>query len=612
MEHHFLIELTAIFVLGIGAQWVSWRMRLPAILMLLLCGLLAGPVFGFINPDRLLGDLLFPFVSLAVGVILFEGGLTLKFSDLRETRSTVLNLIFIGAAVTWAGASVAAVWILGFELRLALLLGAVVVVTGPTVIGPLLRHVQPTAKVGSTLKWEGILIDPIGATLALLVFEAIIIAESAPASEAARAVAIGIGRTILAGGLAGGVGALILVQMLKRYWIPDYLQSVVALGMVLAALVASDAMQPESGLLAVTLMGVILANQKSADIHAIIEFKENLKVLLISTLFILLSARLRIDDLSAMPWRATAFVIVLIVLVRPLAVWLSTLGSPLSWPEKGLIAWMAPRGIVAAAVASVFGLRLVEADIGIAQADLLAPVTFMVIIGTVAVYGLTASPIARALGVAFPNPQGILLVGAHYWARDLARVLTDCGIPVLLTDTNRANIRAARMAGLPSYLGNALSEHATEEMDLTGIGRMMALTGNDEINALAAVHYAGVFSRAEAYQLASSSEAKSELSSERLRGRELFGSELTHARMSRLFAEGATIKRTPLTESFTYEDFRELYGEDAVALMMIESEGRVRIMTVKDPPAPGPGTTLLSLVKETRPTARIESPADPK
>ncbi|MBD3166731.1 hypothetical protein GF324_09045, partial [bacterium] len=415
MNENALLLLGAILVLGIVAQWVAWRLHLPSILLLLLTGFLIGPVTGFIRPDELLGQTLFPLVSISVAVILYEGGLSLKFSEFRQVGAVVRNMISIGILITWGLATASAYYLLNFDLQLSLLLGAILTVTGPTVIIPLLRYVRPKARVSSIIKWEGILNDPIGAVLAVLMFETIL---SGSIAGGIGDVALGIVKTLLAGGLLGYAGAWVLAELLRRNWVPDFLQNPISLAIVATVFVASNYVQHESGLLTVTVMGVVLANQTRAQVKHIIEFKENLRVLLIATLFILLSARLELESLTGLGLNDFLFVAALILVIRPLSALVSSIGTNTSWRESLFIGWMAPRGIVAAAVTSVFAFELKR--IGIPGAERLVPIIFLVIISTVTVYGLTALPLAHLLKLRLGKPQGVLIVGAHAWARALA------------------------------------------------------------------------------------------------------------------------------------------------------------------------------------------------
>jgi NhaP-type Na+/H+ or K+/H+ antiporter len=578
-----------------AAQWLAWRFGLPSILILLIFGFLAGPVTGFLNPDELLGDLLFPIVSASVALILFEGGLSLKFREVRgETGYVVLSLTTIGALVTWLISAAGAYWVLGFDLPIALLLGAILVVTGPTVIIPLLRHVQAVGRISSIVKWEGIVNDPIGAILAVLVFEAIV---ARGVQSATTAVVVSLVETVIIGLVLGGLGAGLLILLLRRYWVPDYLQNGFALMFVLGAFTASNMFQMESGLFTVTLMGIILANQRVASIKHIIEFKENLRVLLIASLFIILSARLNLEDLAHLGPGSLAFLAILVLLARPISIFVSTLRSELDWREKIFLAMMAPRGIVAAAVTSVFALELAE-EAGYVQAELMVPEMFLVIIGTVAIYGLSAAPLGRWLKVAQPNPQGVLIVGAHNWARDVAGVLQDEGFKALLIDTNRNNISAAKLDGLPAHCASILSEYIIDEVELGGLGRMMALTPNDEVNSLASLHFSEVFGRAEVYQLPprDSGHRRREVVSPPLRGRLLFEPAATHRYLNDRFRKGAIVKKTPLTEQFNYTAFQELYNGQAIPFFLINEDRELVIFTQDNQPAPRPGQMLISLI----------------
>ncbi|RJP22747.1 MAG: hypothetical protein C4520_07775 [Candidatus Abyssobacteria bacterium SURF_5] len=596
MHESILFGIACIFLLGIGAQWLAWRLRFPAILLLLIAGFLAGPVTGIIDPDELLGDLLPPLVSLSVGIILFEGGLSLKFRELRQIAGVVRNLLSVGVIVTWAIAASAAYRVLDLDFGIAVLLGAILVVTGPTVIIPLLRHVRPSAQVGSILKWEGILVDPIGAVLAVLTFEVILQTELQPL---ARVAILGLLKTVVAGGLAGIVAAFVLLLFLRKFWIPDFLQNPASLMAVIAVFVGSNAIQAESGLLATTVMGLILANQKKVPVKHIVEFKENLRVLLISSLFVLLAARMQVRQFTEMGIESLAFLAALVVVGRPASVFFSTLGSELSWRERLFLSWMAPRGIVAAAVSSVFALRLSEAGYG--EANILVPLTFFVVAGTVALYGLTAAPMARLLKISKADSQGVLMAGAHTWAREMARTLVDQGYEVLLVDTNRRNVYQCRMSGLSAMHANILADRFFSETELDGIRRLIALTPNDEVNSLACLKGRERFGRDQVYQLIHE-EAKEEWKYGPPAadfGRYLFAPGVTYERLDVQFGEGAAIKRNRLTEEFGYEDFRKLYGEEAIPLFIIV-DGELTVITADTQPNPKPGQTLISLVPAPR------------
>ncbi len=592
MEEHYVVGLALVFILGFLARWVAWMLNLPSILLLLIFGIAAGPGLGWLDPDALFGDLLLPFVSLSVSLILFEGGLSLSFRELSGIGGVVRNLISIGTVITWAVGALAAWLILGLSMPLAILLGAVLVVTGPTVVIPLLLHVRPTTRVRNTIKWEGILIDPIGAILAVLVFKAIVAVDFS-GDEAPReflySILIGLGVGM------GGAGMILL--FLRFHFVPEALDNAFSTAMVVGAFVLSNELQPESGLLATTVMGVALANQKKIAVKHIVEFKENLRLLIISTLFLLLAARLEAAELLAVAPRSVVFVLVLVVLARPLAAWASCLGSKLSHEERIFLACMAPRGIVAAAVSSVFASRLAEQ--GVEGASQLVPVTFIVIIGTVALYGLAAFPLAKRLGLAEPSPQGVLFVGAHGWAREMAKALQEQGVKTALVDSMRANFSAARMEGLPVYYGSIFSRQVLDNISLYGIGKLCGVTSNTEANSLAAVHFKDIFGRRNVFQLSPQKDTdRDAVEPQHLQGRRLFSTKATFENLDRMFANGAEVKTTQITERFSFDDLKHEYGDELVPLFLIsikDEERKLQIVQDGESVRPKPGQILISV-----------------
>ncbi|MBN1585797.1 MAG: cation:proton antiporter [Candidatus Omnitrophica bacterium] len=594
MINPLLADLVSVLILGVTAQWLAWRMHLPAILLLLLFGFVAGPVTGFLNPDHFLGDLLFPVVSISVALVLFEGGLSLNLSELRVVGGVVRNLITVGIVVTAGLTVLAASLLLNLSFSLALLLGVTLVVTGPTVIGPLLRQVRPTQRISSALKWEGMLNDPIGAILAVLVFEGILVGGWQKATALA---VMGLTQTVLAGAAVGTLGAWIMVLMLQRYLIPEFLQSAFTLMAVVAVFAGSNMLQAESGLLAVTVMGIVLANQGSVVVKHIIEFKENLRVLIISMLFIILAARLHAGFLQLLTWRNLLFVFFLILVVRPAAVFLSAKGSDFDIKEKIFLAFMAPRGIVAAAMATLFTLRLAER--GYARAEEISNVTFVVIVITVLFYGIFGGPLARWLQIQRSGAKGMLLVGAHDWARYLAKFLHDEGYLVGLVDTNREHVELAQQEGLQSYCIDIRSPYVKDEIDFEDFGRLVALTSNDEVNSLAALHFVDDFGRAEVYQLPPETGYTGRQRSHlrHLRGRILFGPRSNYSDLEKRFLSGAVLTKATLTKEFGYEYFQALYGDRAVTLCVIDETGALTFFTEDNPPTPRPERhTLISLI----------------
>jgi NhaP-type Na+/H+ or K+/H+ antiporter len=591
--------LASILALGVGVQWLSWRLRLPSIVLLLLSGFALG---RFSTPKSAENDqLFFAIVSLAVGIILFEGGLNLDFREIKGVRGVVIRLVSVGLITTWLLTAWLAHVVAGFSVEMSILLGALLTVSGPTVIMPLLNHVQPERRVGSLIKWEGIVNDPIGAVLAALVFEIIIHrSEGSIASESAFKLML----TLLTAIALSSASAYVLLQMLRRYWIPDSLQNPVVLAMVVFVFALSNQLNSESGLVTITLLGVILANQRSVPIRHIIEFKENLRVLLISTLFIVLASRLQLDSntLSTISWRSLAFVALLILMVRPIAVLLSTIGSPTTWRERALLAWIHPRGIVAAAVSSLFALEIVnvlgEEDPLAMEANRFVLTVFLVIVITVTVYGTTLAAVARKLNLARQDPQGILFAGASHAAREIAAAVRKEGFSVMLVDTNPRNLSAARMAGLPVNLASIGSEFVRETIDLSGIGRLMAMTPNDEVNTLACLSLAERFGRSDVFQLArhDSHTVPSDRAPAYRHGRILFEKPVTYDQLRERFEIGQQVKTTAISADFTFEHFKTHYGDTALILFRVEDKNRLVISTNEPDVLPKPGHKIIALV----------------
>lgn len=594
--------IAAVVVLGIGAQWLAWRTKFPSILLLLGFGFLAGPITGFLPQDALQGEWLFPFVSLSVGIILFEGGLTLRFDELREVGKSVFNLITVGVAVTGVLAAVGAHYLADFSWEVAIVLGALLTVTGPTVVLPLLRHVRPAGRVGTIAKWEGITIDPIGAILAVLVLESVILYHEPSVAGETRetvwgALIEGIAYEVVVGVGVAALAAGLLILLLHRRLVPDWLQNPVALMVVIAAFAVSNTLKEEAGLLEATLLGIIMANQKYVSVRRIVEFKEDLRVLLISLLFIVLAARLEPSAFEVMLAPGPLlFLALLMLVVRPLAVAASSLGTGLDWKEQAFLAWLAPRGIVAAAVASLFSFRL--AEFFPAEAERIVPVVFLVIVGTVAVYGLTISPLARWLGLALPDPQGILFVGAQPWVRRVAKALQDLGVRVLLIDANARNVRVARRAGIPAQRTNILAEGVIDDLDLNGIGRLAAVTPNDEVNALAALHFAEVFESDHVYQLPMRTESNGSAAANEiprhLSGRPLFASDATHVSIEERFDAGARVRTIRL--SAETEWLREAADDETFTPLFLVRGQKVRIFAEDSEITPLPDDLLVALV----------------
>jgi CPA1 family monovalent cation:H+ antiporter len=596
VNQEVMLAIVTIGLVGMLCQWLAWRIKLPAILFLLLSGIVIGPVLGWLEPDAVFGELLFPIVSLGVALILFEGGLTLKLEEIRDLAHVVRNLVTLGTVISGTTTTLATHYLVGFSWEVALLFGALMVVTGPTVIVPMLRTVRPTAPVANVLRWEGIVIDPLGALLTVVVFNFIVSSYEAP--DLGRIV-LTFAKTLAAGASVGGVAGYFLGLVLRRHWLPEYLHNVVTFNLVLGVFIAADALAHEGGLLAVTLMGMVLGNMRDVRVQDILDFKETLSLLIISALFIVLAARIELDAFAQLGWGALGVLLVIQFIGRPLKVFASTIGSSLSWRERALIAWMGPRGVVAAAIAALFALRLQE--LGYTEAPLIVPLAFSVIIGTVVLQGATSRFIASLLGVAEPEPNGLLIIGANPVARAVGTALAEKGVEVRLADSSWDNVRAARMQGLKTYHGNPISEHADRHLDLVAIGRLMGLSYIDDLNALAALRYRTEFGAGEIYALQPSAEKtkgeKHAVAPER-RGRLLFGEGATYAKLASLINKGVKIRSTKLTESFGLNDLYKQSPGRLIPLFAITPKGQLRIFTAQKKLEPQAGWTLLSLSEE--------------
>ncbi len=584
------VVLTVLLVVGFLAQWLAWRLRLPAILPLLLIGILFGPATGLFDPDKVLGRFLFPVVSLAVALILFEGSLTLRFSELRGIGRAVRGLVSYGAVLALLMLAAAAHWIAGLRWEIAFLFGALTCVTGPTVITPMLRTLRPNARIASALRWEGIVLDPLGALFAVLVFEAIVSHQQGH-SLAVFAATVGIGAGI---GLAL---AAALAFLLYRQMIPEYLQAYGTLIAVLGAFTLSNRLTHESGLVAVTIMGIALGNMRHIHIDHIMDFKEHLSTLLVSMLFVVLAARLHWPLPPGMLLAGLLVFLLAQFVIRPLSVAVATLGSNLGWRERALIGFVSPRGIVAASVSSLFALRLGE--LGMPGVEALVPLVFILIIATVVLQSATARPLARWLKVADPDPDGVLIFGSDPVARGIAKAVAEQNIQVLLADDDWDGISKARMDGLATFFGNPTSQHAALHLDLTGIGRLLAMSDRRESNSLACLHYRQEFGRERVYRmrvLAPEDASNRAAFAGNLRAKALFGNEMTHARFAELLQAGWRIKSSELGDSFGWPEFLAEHGAEAVLLFGIEANGRLRVANNRRKTEPKPGWKVIALV----------------
>lgn len=582
-----------ILALGFLCQWLAWRVKLPAIIFLLTAGVFLGPVMHWFNPDRLFGELLFSFVSLAVAVILFEGSLSLKFQNISGLKRVIRNLITFGVLITWLLTATATRWIFGFSWEVCFLFAALMVVTGPTVIIPILRTVRPKEKVAHVLMWEGILIDPIGAILAVLVFEFII---SGGATGSLTNETLVFGKIVLLGSGLGVAGGYCFAALLRKYWIPYFLQNFAALVLVCLIFSLSNQIATESGLLSVTVMGVYLANRRGIELEDILNFKETLSVLLISILFIVLAARIDATRLAAFGWGAFTLFLVLQCIIRPVSVHLCALRSKLTLPERHLLAWIAPRGIVAAAISAVFAIKL-EA-LGYAGAFEMVPLTFLMIAATVLLQSATAGRMARFLKVAEPPPTGFLIVGANQVAQTIALQLMNNKIQVILADENWEAISEAKMKGLRTYWGNPVSEHAEKHLNLLGIGYLLAITPSNDLNALVLNYYRSDFGPGQLFFVQNDPGVQNHVKNRepvKSGGRRLFEDHMTYQWLCQKLREGAEVKTTTLTDEFTYEAYLKASEPKRLPLFAIDLQERVYVFVEETTFSPAAGWRIIGL-----------------
>jgi len=514
-----MVELAGIVILGILAQWLAWRFKIPAILPLILIGLLAGPISAeFITADGSkwiqptaedgrgfwTNEGFYYFVSLSISIILFEGGLTLKFSEFKKVGPTITKLITLGSAITFFCGAIAAHFVFGLTWDISFLFAALIIVTGPTVITPILRNIPLKKDVSAVLKWEGILIDPIGALVAVLAFNFIRVEDNGAFTFTALKE---FGKIILFGCTFGFTFAHAFNFLIKKEAIPHYLINVFGLALVLGVFVLSESFAHESGLLAVVVMGMVLGNIKSNYINELLYFKESLSVLLISILFIVLAAHMDMDDLYlVMNWNTAILLAIIIFVIRPLGVFLSAHGSSLKFNEKLFISWVGPRGIVAAGIASLFGATLVF--YGVKGAEYITPLVFAVVLTTVILNATTARPLAKWIGVFLKKQEGILILGASQFPILLGNYLKSNGRRVVMIDSNQNNIDQAKSQGMEAFVANIYTDTLTDNIELNDIGYLMALTGNSGINAFALERFSADFGENGAFRLISTEESK--------------------------------------------------------------------------------------------------------
>ncbi|MDN5937641.1 MAG: cation:proton antiporter [Salinisphaera sp.] len=591
MELTLSVALILIVFLGVLSQWVGWWLRIPAIVLFVVSGILAGPVLGLVNPSEDFGVMLRPLVGLAVAVILFESSLSLHLHEFKEAARGVSRLISLGGALTWLLCTLAAWTIGGLSFPVSLLLGSILIVTGPTVIIPMLRHAGLNRRTASYLKWEGIINDPIGALLGVLIFQYFVLTAG---GVGGAVVILDLALALLCAG-ALGVGAAWLVKWsFNRSLVPEYLKAPVTIAVVLAIYGGANQVFAEAGLLAVTVMGMVMGNMSIAGMGELRRFKEYITVLMVAMVFVVLTADLDPQVLQHLDWHAAGLVLAVVFLVRPASVLLATAYSGMDWRDRALVAWIAPRGIVASVVAGVFGPGMVAAGYG--DARMILPVIFAVVFVTVVLHGFSLGWLARRMGLA-ARPHGVLIVGASPWTTELARMLTkelDAG--VLLVDSSWHRLRGARLAGVRVLYGEVLSDEVDQSLELNEIACLLAATSNDAYNALVCNAFAKHLEHDRVFQLpmyAAEENSSAKLVAEPLRGRPAFHADAQYEELWRRHYQGWQFSRTRITDTYTYDDFRAGLAGDAFVIAVLRGDGTLLFRPADKAGAPSSGDTLV-------------------
>ncbi|EQB14655.1 cation:proton antiporter [Sphingobium lactosutens] len=600
--HDQALSIALIGIFGIGAQWIAWRTGWPAIALMLAAGVISGPVLHLINPEHVFGELLEPMVSVAVALILFEGGLSLNFRELRKTDGAVTRLVLLGAPIGWILGAVACFYVAGLVWPVAILFAGILVVTGPTVVLPLLRQSNVAARPRAILKWEAIVNDPVGALLGVVTYEYL---RRAGEGGSLASVIFALVAAAVVAGLIGWLAARALGWAFPRGHVPEYLKAPVLLVAVIGVFVLSNAIQQETGLLAVTIMGVALANMRLDSLRDIQPFKENVTVLLISGVFVILSASLDFEALRQFEWRFLAFLLVLMFLVRPATVLISLAFTKVPWNERLLVAWIAPRGIVAVAISGLFALRLDR--LGYSDGSILVTLSFAVVVATILFHGFSIRPVARLLKVTGAAERGLLIVGATPFSLELATQLRQLEVPVTIADNSWQRLSPARHAGIPTYHGEILSEATDERLDLAQFQVLAATTDNEAYNALVCTEFAPEVGRDNVYQLGDASNDEDPRAlPESLRGRALFSAGHGVEDIIQREEQGWTFRKTRISEQFDFDAAKASLSEGGDMLLLLRKSGALRFFTHASRPTPQPGDTILTYVPPSKPKPKGE------
>ena len=585
-----IVKIATIGVLGATAQWVAWRTGRPAIVFLLAAGIIAGPVLGFLDPEVDFGDLQQPIIKLAVAVILFEGGLQLNFRDLREAGNSVRRLIFLGVPIGWLACSAAVHFGTGLAWDISMLFGGILVVTGPTVIGPMLRAINVPRRVGDTLKWEAIINDPIGALLAVVIYSQMTFEGAGHTSSGLDGILTVLAFSFIAG-LFGFILGWAITWAFPRGYVPEYLKAPTLLVIVIASFVLADTLQHEAGLITVTVMGVTMANRPLFSSHALRRFKEDLAVLLIAGVFIILSATLDWELISRLQIEFLLFLFLLMFVARPLTVLLSLLGSDMPWRERLFIAWIAPRGIVAVAITGLFALRLTEG--GVPGAQLLVPLAFVTAIATIVAHGFTAKWWAHRLGIERGGGNGLLMIGANNFTIAAARAFKEEGIPASVADSSKFALRTARARELETHEGDMLDDNFRHHFDWPNYAHVVASSDTDAYNALVCSELGPELGFDRVLQV--NPDERSGMT--KPRGGTLFSRGIDIYELQKRISEGWTFSSTNITEQFPFSQFRKNLEDDEAVMAVIREDGTYELFSSVRTPTVVEGDTVISFVR---------------
>lgn len=603
MEISLLFIIMLIGLLGIGSQWLAWKYSMPAIVIMSIAGLLVGPILGVMNPEESFGALYDPTISIAVAIILFEGSLNLSVKELRGLGRPVVQISTIGAFIAWILGSVTAHFIAGVSWEVAFVIGGLFIVTGPTVILPLLRQSKLKPRPAKILKWEGIVVDPLGVLLAVFAFE--IITVFTTDSSDMTSLLLFFTASIFAV-LLGGASGRTLGWMFETGYVPEFLKSPAVFAVVIFSFTLADEIVHGTGLLAVVAMGMVLANSGINSLSDFRHFKENMSLLLISAIFIMLAASMDMDTvIHIFSPRILGYVLLMMFAVRPLSIFLSTIGSGLSLQEKSLVGWIAPRGIVAMTVSSYFANILSEA--GYEDAQIVTTLTFGLVFFTVVAHGFTIGPLAKKLNLSLEGKPGVLIIGSNPFTVGLANSFVKKGYPILIVDSSWEKLRHARNHGIPFFHGEILSEQTEYNLDTIPYDFIIAATDYHSYNSLVCTTFMPEYGRTNVFKVdPNEDESTQDNIVAKVGGRSLLKEEISLAALNDKVNAQYVFRQTTLTEKFTYKNYLADKEAEANLLYFIKPAGQLYFYARDMRMTPHAGDVVVSLTPPHKEQEKME------